>query len=541
MFIIILALVKFECELLVEDYRHIGVTFNHFKNETSMDDYCESHGDWAALTRRMYFHKKTAYHFTDLQLIVLNFLMYSSHWAKFKIVLNITLPSGVSYLKDDVKFVKYVDGKQEHNYRYHTLVGHFDHFNTSMSIEVQIIDRKSQQSLRRPLRLMSKDTNFHRPDRKSGTLGCVKHIFLKSEQNFYNLKVWLRLQRYVGFDRIVSYQMPDTIVDESRIKFIDQNRHFLELKNHKCIPNIVANDARNDPLFMRSYQNSKDVYDTLVIMGFLSINQCIFENIDRYKYIGVFDYDELFIPSSGSTEINIERFVGNSSLLLGWNDINYGENALKRFLESQINPGLFGQTRSVEFYQKPFLEYKIIDTMCAKLKSIDENVGYFGRTLRLKHATNDPFGLEKYRTIWLRISNVEEYRYGMYLCAINDQIRSLTENDSRREASIFNRFFALGSHVTVKSIYSTNSTLTVKFHTPVLQFSPTSDGKFYVAQIDRSYFIPDGRRPGYYQGFLAHFRPDSTYYMKDKTYDITQITVDLSYMELFNRALLDPV
>ncbi|XP_063851767.1 uncharacterized protein LOC135095057 [Scylla paramamosain] len=134
--------------------------------------------------------------------------------------------------------------------------------------------------------------NLPTGDRKADFAVCVKGMkFFKDES--VRLVEWLELNFLLGADKIYLYEI-ETHPNISKVLKHYESRGKIDVKKFSQ-PGELPNVLGLQEIFFRKYKS------TICAAEDLMYNDCLYRNINRYKFVAVIDIDEVLMPKTKSS------------------------------------------------------------------------------------------------------------------------------------------------------------------------------------------------------------------------------------------------
>lgn len=283
------------------------------------DLYCETEGDWVSFGNQTYFKKSAAYYLLDLHFIFLNYLhpkglnssnfvfnltiniqIYNKHEFTLSTTLNayeiFTIWTWTQTFETQTVKIDFNLGetiKSELGY-----VGEID--TNSVRLRLQAHDATTNETWRVPIELKlkhsphfsetSKNKNAseskiaNSSSRSSGILVCSKVIIIAwAESEFVNIQLWTHLNRVLGYDKVVVYNLPGFKLNKQEWMFFEKNKDFVDFRQMKCIPNML-NSSVDSRYFRNLEKNDVNLmYNSIDAVNFILLNECFLDYFGDFK------------------------------------------------------------------------------------------------------------------------------------------------------------------------------------------------------------------------------------------------------------------
>ncbi len=461
---------------------------------------------------RFYFVTSSGWNYTNSSLVLSLTFLDSAKNLAFKH----TVDSKNIYLASHKKFSEYhaiyVDARLAIT---NTKID-YEKFETLLSVEDAVTRAVTKKYIQVKIKYLETPDNM-----KNSSMICTKCLHLTKKNDYVSLKWWIELNKRIGYQKIF---ICDHMIekDASFRKLFDQNRHILEVGTLKCIPNLQRYSEDRNELYLPEYKsltNGPDrVYDVDKLDRFneIVLNECYMNNIDKYRYITIGDYDEAVLPKKLTNFKKLEYGVSFITKLteIKKSDPTSDKSVFKN-LKCAQNYNLdaflveltfannlkrkFKQDVSFHFKQGTYipnrLANKIFDELEKRLSKtgpVDLNI----EVLKLKSNT----------TLTLTIRNKREFNYAVNLLKVyKTTLKGFFEKSARfLSNSNYDRFFFIAGdvnhNVEGKTVHNTRRSMDFYLH--------TSKNVIDLTQPMVQYFKEDGDdfiMPVQY-GHMAHFR-----------------------------------
>lgn len=304
----------------IKKFNNIFISTLKYKNhQINIDDnnfYCESQGDWLSFRNQTYFKKSASYYFVDLNIIYLNLLQpieIRNKTQKYKFYLKVNLKLNKKSETIEKRIVTYdIFNMSQFIVPFdhssiiidfnltNTLITEFNQVNIqridlqkSVKMNLQAFDVEFGEFLQFPLELKIKYSPHHTKKQinnntlsnSSSVLICSKVIVIHKEQQFTDFQVWVHLNRYLGYEKIVAFNLAGFVLDQRRRDFFDKNEKMIELRQLTCFPNLI--NSTNETKYFRSLNGSSVfegyLFRTIDTVNDILINECFLNNFDKYR------------------------------------------------------------------------------------------------------------------------------------------------------------------------------------------------------------------------------------------------------------------
>jgi hypothetical protein len=302
----------------------------------AFDDYCDRFGEWERIGNDFYIKREAVYYLLDAELFYFALIKRRDH--PFQLKINVSLfekqENNKNELLDQFELKNLQDLETTWNYEYNktffivnttSMRKHFsdlsvEEINNRFKIDFYLIDVASNRSTQKPVKVKIKNLNNTNVEKKKSSLVCPKCFFLTKSRDLLATRWWFELLKQGGYDNL--FYCDQSV--EKGVGFeeiVNEYKDFLIIEPLICMPNL----QKNKKYFHRNYvqkTNELERYDTPVfnnlifnMISHVTINQCYMDNIDKYRYIAVFDNDEIVIPVKTENIFNIEERINFTQLL----------------------------------------------------------------------------------------------------------------------------------------------------------------------------------------------------------------------------------
>ena len=501
-------------------------------------DLCET--QWEKLNGFLFFRPQLTFFYTDLSKLRLFFQLNSAHQIpnlNLKLLIHIRNSTLLSFKLN--KF-EYNEHHIHSEYRWMSMEANFTLSNfisnqylhllqdIPKNFELQVyIDIDNQtDSTRHPMRVKIKHFRSVAPKRHS--LICSK-LFYFGKNHASAFEWWIELNRMHGYHRLVIYN--NSIEGSDKFdRVFQQQRDFVEIIQYQCIPNFIDKDNTNKS-FIRSFNEFEAYYKREALyyhmhFEFITLNECYFENMDKYEYIAVYDQDESIIPRRiknymqlDNKQIDLNVF-GNDSQCL---DQSRSISSYMSYLKSELNM-LNNTNTTFHFNMGIYLNHELFEAVIERFLNSTNNQTGGNYSFNVDYPNDINFKGDRGLNFNVVVKNEAEHRYAKYLKEFYyEKIRPfLVSNNLSALPSQFNRFFLLTGESTTwmcgKTIHNTRSSHWVSTHYP-----------------EGNNFLNVLWTPIRY-GFNSHFR-SSLKDIHEKNISISDFKFDLNYFLCYFKPL----
>ena len=333
--------------------------------------------EWESLKNRQFFKKASLFYFSDLNLLMINFISLNQESSFYVQVFLKSADNEFSkiYKTSQIKKIYRIASAE-----FKILMLNLDpesinflNKNKNTTFSIKILDNHLESNIQNSISVKIK--KFQSSSKKNLII-CSKCLFNYSNKKSGSLKWWIELNKRLGYQKIslCNYSIENSDV---YAKMFEKYSNFVEITQLKFIPDMNQ-DENGAPKFIQNFKFSErnfHVYFDLITEFIL--NECYYNNLDQYKFITVVDADETIIPKSSRfpTQKSVFEYIKNS------NKISHGTffDRLKcqnesLTIESYITklsakyPTARG--RSVYFLQGLFMSYDKMEKIFESIRNV---------------------------------------------------------------------------------------------------------------------------------------------------------------------------
>jgi hypothetical protein len=241
------------------------------KGVTLFDEYCEKYGEWEGIDRKIFIKRTAVFYFIDEDL--LRFFIIKRHNCKYKISIEI-----IAFEIDENLQYKEIINFHIHSdlIMIHSLQNKDDYNKAIVDVRLNISRRFSFKTINWKniiLRIKVKDLisnfltvnfleanikylrNSNSEQRKNNSsLLCSKCFYLKQKDDFESLRMWIELNRLIGYEKI-SLCDHDIEKNEDFANLFKRNKDFLTVYELQCIPNLKLLKNKSNQKYFYNYRN----------------------------------------------------------------------------------------------------------------------------------------------------------------------------------------------------------------------------------------------------------------------------------------------
>lgn len=365
---------------------------------------------------------------------------------------------------------------------------------------------------------------------KTGVYYCSKCMYQTSIDEFESIKWWLEMKKKTGYTKI-GFCNNSIENHQKYTKLFDDHRDFVDIDQFDCLPNFYDNSTK----YFLSYSqfanlNNLQAYRVFDRVFIFFMNECYWNNIDKYKYVSVMDRDEIIFPNGLSLKKNsdIRDYVIKSNDLTMKKieqDLDCRQDKMEQLLDNLSEK--FKKRPNSSFYFKNGIKFpnhvfqKIFD-------SLDMYFNSSKRNSQEQHNIDVIFDPIKNTKFTITISHEAEFEYTLKLLEFNRNV--IKPYIKRFEEKLFiqkyNSFYVISGSsvhwVVGKMVHNTNRSLAVGIHYNTKHIDLNTlkiKNGISMTVVDHEF------------GRLSHFKK----MLRLKKIPISQILPDLNYINCFFR------
>lgn len=539
------------------------------------DEECDALGEWVELNNRnVYFRKSFAFYFMDVGIFRCFFIMKNSQISKsMRLNLNLKIKIRDSVIEHVVTdtlintpwFVDYyglvpIDAWFDLNEILKDKNISLTENLNDIKVDMYFHDRTSGDITKTPIDMKLRNAKVPNDKKKFSTL-CSKCTYLHKRDNKH-MNWWFEINKRIGYDKLkIYFNAPNH--DQEFLGILDKYKDFVYTENYKCLPNFLSeregDNSRRKYLSHYTEMTVNREYVALMsdVFSGLSVNECYLDNIDKYRFINVDDYDDTIMPRKSETYPTFEFSIQKLSSLNGINDLkNYvfndkcdrytsnGNSTVKNatdieyFINDLQSKLHYSDSASYYFGQGNYIKHKdakkIFDAFEKYFFSKDFNESLKEHVIEVvDNEPSIPNEHHNYNYIF-KIEGKDQIDYVRNLCRIFKEL--ITPYMDKHQEIIskhvdrYDRFFMISGHTLDfslgKTIHNTISVFEITLHKPYKS-------------------IMNSNRPGpanyesvpYNYGHMSHFR-NMLVLPKNKKIPITDLHLDLNYLNCYFRPIL---
>ena len=344
-------------------------------------------------------------------------------------------------------------------------------------INVNVLDKEN--STKNSIKLIIKKYNEN-DNVKKHSMFCGRIMY--SNDYIKYLDYWIKMIKISGYDLITLFNHTYDS-DFNKINSEAGNKKFLDIIQFNCIPNFLINNRKSFIKLkdLEKYDPSKLKYSTFFLV--VSLNECFLMYKDKYKYIAVFDFDELILPRVAyNNEINESFYIDFNQYPFKIDPITNKRSQLIPYLDSLQSISKLDKKVNIRFEMSNYLKHGTMDKLFLELENMFKlNLTKYTINqdkifeLDQRFSTETFFHLNSY----IIIETEQDYKYAKHLYEMHKKYISpfLEKNHNQIKQSvpeIFNRFYYFTAFTDLanrsipkpKTIHYTLQTNLVDLHVP---------------------------------------------------------------------------
>jgi len=499
-------------KIFYENSQMINVYFKMNKNANNMNMECDM--EWEILTDKCYFRKNIAYYYTDLKIIRLGLIRHVNFTHNFQFTIQVN-----NFTLTNIRTIN-IDQKCEYNFQY--IETDFDSKSTK-TIQVKVRDKINNSTTK----LISlKIKNYYENDNfKKYAMICGRISY--SNDYLKYLDFWIKVLRLSGFDKLTLFN------HTSLIESSNFDKKFVDIIQFNCLPNLLINNNNKHFINFNDIENKQNKLLISILFHNVSLNECYLMNKDKYKYIAIFDFDELILPRIAyKNELNESFYVNFNQYPDKIDPMSNRSSKLIPYLDSlQLKSSKLDKKVNIRFEMNNFLKHETMDKIFSKLKYMFKRnlTKYAINQSEIFTFDNEFSKMYKMLNSFIFIETAKDYNYAkklykMHKKYIEPYLEKYNNKIKQSVPEIFNRFyyftgFRSDSYFVNKTIHYTNQSDLVGVHVPTN--IETKDSII----VSNKY------------GHLSHFR--EFYRRPFKNSSIREIYFDFNYFNNYFKQILE--
>ena len=416
--------------------------YDNAANESNNKNKCCN--QWIKTNKYIYFRHQLSFFFLEKKQLEIYYLRFQRY--KPNISLQLEIDSKLYQMNN----ISIGNKANHHHYFFDFLKAEINITNIRWNSEINAHIKFDNYSVIIPnIQIKSKI-------KSNKTLLCGKVYYYKKNKAL-SFEWWIEMAKISGYDKLVFFNNSFP----SEFDFLSKKyKDFIEVIQFSCIPNLI--DPENESLpYLSSFNDIKTIYkfDPLwfhILFEHLTQNECYWNNKESYKYIAVFDEDEMIFQTNLENKCPMKNSTMTQYLDTTLKDYVSGGNNLKYFNSTPL---------SFSYGMAMYLDESLINQLFSKLQI------YFNLYQNLTNYTITIEEFPSYKPkLNIKISNEVEYDYAKKLLENYKKI-FLSINRVRFEIpQMYNRFFytdeSATSWICGKTIHNTENTQSVSTHYP---------------------------------------------------------------------------
>jgi hypothetical protein len=498
-------------------YENNQIIKDYFRINKNVNDMNQCEKEWEILNDKCYFRKNIAYYYTDLKIIRLGLVRHVNFTHNFQLSIQVN----DDYTLTNIRIIN-IDQKYEYNFQY--IETDFD-LKSARMIKVKVLDtinNSTTKSIYLKIKKYSENDNI-----KKYSMICGRISYSNDYLNY--LDFWIKVLKLSGYDKLTLFNHT-SLMESSKF-----DKKFVDIIQFNCLPNLLINNNNNNYKRFINFNDIENKQDKLLISILfhnVSLNECYLMNKDKYKYIAIFDFDELILPRIAyKNEINESFYVNFNQYPDKIDPISNKSSKLIPYLDSLQLKSKLDKKVNIRFEMNNFLKHETMDKIFSKLEYM------FKRNLT-KYAINQSkiFTFDRefskiYKNLYsyIFIETAKDYKYAKHLYIMHQKyikpyLETYHNKIKQSVPEIFNRFyyftgFSANSYFVNKTIHYTNQSDLVGVHVPT-NIEPKDS-----IIVSNKY------------GHLSHFR--EFYRRPFKNSSIREIFFDFNYFNNYFKQILE--
>ena len=437
---ILIAIVLFM--IFFENSKIIKNQYSNLSKHNEINKY-ECDQEWEILNDKYYFRKNLAYYYTDLKIIRLGLVRHFDFNNKLQLLIQvITNENTTNYKISNIKIVDiYISFPYPYNFHY--IEADFNlniDSDKNTMINVYVFDKEI--STKKSINLIIKKFNENDNIKKHSML-CGRISYSKDYIKY--LDYWIKMIKLSGYDFIILFNHTYNS-NVNKIYSKAENRKFIDMKQFNCLPNLLNNSNI-------SFISFNDIKTETIITTFfqlISLNECYLMYKDKYKYIAVFDFDELILPRVAyNNEINESFYIDFNQYPDKIDPISNKPSKLIPYLDSLELISKLDKKVNIRFEMSNYLKHETMDKIFLELENMFKlNLTKYTITQSKifeldQRYSNDPIF---YLNSYIFIETEQDYKYAKHLYEMHKKyiepfLRKYHTEIKQSVPEIFNRFF----------------------------------------------------------------------------------------------------
>jgi hypothetical protein len=452
-----------------------------YKNKIEKKNKYECDQEWEILTDKCYFRKNIAYYYTDLKKIRLGLIRHADFQNKFQLSIQVIVNEQKNNFNiSDVTVRKGYSVPRPYSFEY--IEAYFDDLNIDKNTRINVKVFNKKYSTKESIELVIKKYNEN-DNVKKHSMFCGRISY--STDYIKYLDYWIKMIKISGYDLIALFNHTYSS-DFNKIYSKAVYKNNIVLNQFNCLPNLSINNSNHFINFndIKKIFTNKYLSQYLVTLFFqiFSLNECYLMYKDKYKYIGVFDFDEIILPrvAYNNSKINESFYINFDQYPDKIDPISNKASKLIPYLDSLEFISKLEKKVNIRFEMSNYLKHETVHKIFLQLENMfklnltrykinqDKIIELDGR-----YSKEKIFHLNSYITI----ETEQDYKYAKHLYEMHKKYVEpfLEKNHNEIEKlvpKIFNRFYYFTSFVGVdflpmpKTIHYTNQTDLVDIHVP---------------------------------------------------------------------------
>jgi hypothetical protein len=507
-----ITLLEIYYEIYYEIYIIPKLKFNQELNDYGCDQ------EWEILTSKSYFRKNVAYYYTDLKIIRLGHIRHLNFTDHNNLLLSVQVNNNGISTNYSLANLKKIHIGYSHEYFFEYIEANFNFsfdLNINTRINIKVLDREfsTKNSIELIIKKYNENDNVKKHLMLCGKLG-------HSNDHIKYFDFWLKMMKISDYDKIILFNHTfNSDFNELILKY----QGFIQIYQYNCLPNFLI---YNNESFINFNNSLNKLMPFTAFFQSISLNECYLIYKDKYKFIAMFDFDELILPRVAyKNEIDESFYIHFDQYPDKIDPISKKSSKLIPYIDSLQSLSKLDNKVNIRFEMSNYLKHETMDTLFLELKNMIK--------LNLtKYTINQnkifPSVQTKKSSSFIYIETEQDYKYAIHLYKMHKKyvepfLEKYKNKINQSIPEMFNRFYCFtgfreGDKPLHKTIHYTNQTNVVKIHDPL-----------YIKE-EESIILSTK------YGLLSHFRE---FYKRDFTNSsIQEIFFDFNYFHNYFKQFL---
>ena len=510
---------------LIIVFSHMKLSLNNIFKSIIFSQEAFFNEEWESIKNRQFFKKNSLFYFSDLNLLVINFISLK---PSSTFILQIFLKSSNNEFNRTYETSRIQRVTKVMSAEFNVLMLNLDsesvkflsnNLNTNFSLK--IIDNKLNSDIQNSINVKIKKFNNNS---KKNSIICSKCLYNYSNKRSESLKWWIELNKRLGYQKIslCNYSIENSDIYTNLFK---KYSNFVELTQLKFVPDLDQNE-NGPPKFIHNLnftQRKFHIYFDL--LAEFMINECYYNNLEKYKFITAVDADETIIPKSSRfpSQKSVFDFITNADKISYetiFEALNCKNESLQieNYLDKLSSKYSIAKGKSIYFLQGLLISYEKMERIFESVRNKLNKEG-----MKLPISVHLKFDNESEIMVDVDKTNFE---YAKKLLEFDQKVLGPFWKKNEKYLGNFNfaKFYYLsGAHINFlygKTIHNTDQSFRVQTHQSIWQIYSGKMRK----KIDQTSVKLD-------DGFDSHFR--SKFPSRIKKISFSEIHLDIFYLNCF--------